>query len=217
MPSAFGSALLLLAPLSALEAQPARLGLEVFLGAPANLKTPLEIRQAGHPTLDFQASYRSEPFRGPVFWAVRLTREAASRDWSLELVHDKLFLDNPPADVQNFEITHGFNFITLQRSWPAWSEFRVRLGLGGALAHPENIVRGQPLSEHKGIFGSGYRLTGPAAIVALGRRFPVWRRLSLALETRASVTPVSVPVAGGEARLTHVAFYLMGGAAFFPR
>jgi hypothetical protein len=197
-------------------AEPIRLGLEFFVGAAANLGTPLEIRQQGQPRLRVDASWRSDAFEPPIVWAVRLSRGAPAACWALELVHHKLYLDNPPADVRSFSISHGLNLVTLQRAWSRpWCD--VRLGAGAAIAHPENEVRGLRFDERRGMLGQGYYLAGPALTAGAGRPLRLGRCWALVVELRGSVAPVSVPIEAGSARLTNVAFHLLIGAGGFTR
>jgi hypothetical protein len=143
-----------------------------------------------------------------------VTRERSGRGWSLEILHHKLYVTNPPEELQYFSISHGLNFVTLQRSWPL-SSFQVRAGFGIVLAHPESSVRGRVLDENDGLLGKGYYFAGPVGSIAVARRIPLWGVASAVLEARGSVAPVSVPVADGDARTTATAFHLLLGAAGF--
>jgi hypothetical protein len=44
-------------------------------------------------------------------------------DWAIEYLHHKLYLSNPPAEVQSFAISHGYNLFAVNRG------FRLRSGL----------------------------------------------------------------------------------------
>ena len=179
---------------------------EAFLGASASFDTNLELTQAGQPVLEFTGQYESRSFEFPLYYALRLGGYAGVWGIELQLVHHKVHLSNPPSDVQQFEISHGFNLLTangLIRSWPV----DVRLGLGVVVAHPESIVRNQIGSQDGGIFGNGYHLTGPAFVAGVGRAFPLASRLVLIPEVFVSAARVRVPIAAGEASLVDVAFH----------
>ena len=100
---------------------------------------------------------------------MRLGADLGRARWELELVHHKLYLQNPPPEVQAFQITHGFNFITLNRRWPVYG-FGLRAGAGIVLAHPQTTIRGRAFPENGGAFGLGWYVSGPAAQVGLERR-----------------------------------------------
>lgn len=202
--------LLLLGVPAAARAQPETYGVELFSGAPLHLNAPLEIRQEAELDLDFTGVYRTEPFTPPIYWALRVSWRAGGEAWSLELMHHKVYLDDPPPEVQSFGVSHGFNFITVQRAWPHRLA-ELRAGAGIVLGHPESTVRGRRYDESQGLFSAGYHVAGPAALVAAGRRWSPRPWLTLALEARLSVAPARVPIAGGDARFTNVALHVMGG------
>ncbi len=83
----------------------------------------------------------------------------------------------------------------------------LRFGAGLVVAHPESIVRNALWSEDGGVFGSGYHLTGPAFLVGVGRPFAASARLSVVPELFVTTARTRVPIAGGEASLTHAAFH----------
>jgi hypothetical protein len=188
----------------------ARLGVEFHTGAPYHFATPLRIRQEGHADLRFTARYRADAMRMPIYWALRVSRHAEGGAWSLELMHDKVYVDNPPADVQVFSVSHGLNFVTVQRAWARGPD-DLRAGAGLIVAHPENTVRGRALDERRGLFRAGYHLAGPAVLVAAGRRAELRPWLTLGAEARASVAPVQVPVEGGHARFTNLGVHVLVG------
>jgi hypothetical protein len=202
--------LLLAAPVAAGAEASHTNGLELLAGAPLNLSAPMAIRQEGARPLQLSGAYRADAWRAPIYWALRATRRTAAGAWSLELMHHKVYLDDPPPEVGSFSVSHGFNFITLQRAW-LHSIAELRAGAGVILAHPESAVRGRRYDEHQGILGAGYHLAGPAALVAVARRHAPRPGLSVSIEARASVAPAHVPIEGGEARFTNVALHLIVG------
>ena len=99
-------------------AQPQRsIRFEVLSGPVYNFTSPLIIRQTGYPTLRIKARYRSEPFQLPPYYDFRLTLwKNDSSAWGLKFTHHKLILDNlSPPDINNFEITHGYNICSVTR------------------------------------------------------------------------------------------------------
>jgi len=149
-------------------------------------------------TITVNGEWESRPFEPPVYWAVR----AEAGPWGLELLHDKLYLRNPPPEVRSFGISHGLNFLTAQRSWGRAS-FDVRAGAGVVVAHPESEVRGRRESR--------YVLTGPVIGAGLGKRVGLGERARVDLEGRVTAARVRVPIADGEARTTNLALHLLVG------
>ncbi len=187
-----------------------RWGFSASLGAAWNLPTPLAIRQAGQPDLRFGARYEGEPFRQPWYYLLRVERRQGDEAWALAFVHHKLHLANPPAEVQEFSVTHGYNLLIAERSWRRGGA-RASLGAGLVITHPENEVRGRKLAEPAGLFGGAYHLGGPVLSAALTREVPLGGRWVLPLEGRATGAWARVPVAGGHASVPNLALHGLAG------
>jgi hypothetical protein len=187
--------------LAAVPARSAEWRLEAFLGAPWNASLPLVIRQEGEPGLRIRPKWASRAFRFPLYYAVGVERER----WILSLVHHKLHLLDPPPEVEEFAISHGYNFVLIGRRWIGRAS--PRLAAGVVVAHPENRIRGRP-------GGEGYRLAGPAA--EAGIRGTLGRgRWRLVGEIAASAAWARIPVDGGEADVPNLALHLRFGPALW--
>ena len=134
-------------------------GVEVLSGSVYNFPTTLAVRQSGHDRISFTARYDTRPLENPLYYIIRLGRQTGQRVWELELIHQKLFLTNPPSEIQEFSITHGYNLLFVNRVWEL-AGFLFRLGPGIVIAHPENTVRERKLTETRGLFKRGYYLSG---------------------------------------------------------
>ncbi len=198
--------LLVAAPLSA------QWTFQVSVGEVANLETSLEIRQEGSPPIELDADYESQSFTSPLYYSLRAGRSG----WELELIHQKLFLENRPPEVQRFDISHGFNLVTVNRAWER-RRFLWRLGAGVVVAHPENEVRGRKLDPGDTNLSGGYHLAGPVIQAGIEKRFEVGRRWLLGIEAKASAARAEVPVAGGEAEVPNAALHLLAGFGFRSR
>ena len=183
---------------------------EFLLGGAWNASTEVEISQSGHPDLVFDADFATEPFTQPRYWALRFNHHRTGRLWSLELLHHKLIMRDPPPEVADFSITHGTNIISLQHAWlrPRW-RFLVLAGV--VVAHPENTVRGLKLPEEGGLFGVGYQVTGPALGAGVGAHLELNGWLDLNAEARLMVAWLRVDVVDGRASFTNLAAHLLLG------
>lgn len=198
---------------------PARLAAEdgwvfqVSVGAVENLETSLEIRQEGFASIELDADYESRPFEGPLYYSLRGGWWRGRGGWELELIHQKLFLQDPPPEVQYFAVSHGYNLVTVNRAWEGrglvW-----RLGAGAVIAHPENEVRGWVLDPEDTNLPGGYHLAGPVIQAAAEKRFSVGESWFLGLEGKVSGALAEVPVAGGEAEVPNVAFHALLGIGY---
>jgi len=187
--------------------------IEIGSGLPLNLRSDLRIQQGGEPDLEFGANFRSRPLDMPLYYDIRLVRWRGGAGWGLDFLHHKLILTNPPAQVESFEVTHGFNLLTLHRLWKR-SDLHWLVGIGWAVAHPENRVRGRELTDDGGWLGSGYHLTGPVICAGVGRHFPLGSGFQLTLACRLIYARVDLPVAGGDASLSHISGHVLLGMAY---
>jgi hypothetical protein len=186
---------------------------EASIGAVANLETSLEVRQDGFETLRLDAEYETRPFESPLYYALRIGRWRERRSWEIELIHQKIHLQDPPPEIESFAISHGYNLLTLNRAW-APREWIFRLGAGAVLAHPESTVRGRRVPEDGGLLDSGYHLTGPVVQAGVGRRLLPGERWRLGVEGKVTAARAEVPVAGGEAGVPNVALHLLLGVGY---
>jgi len=192
-------------------AQAGSFSFDIFLGAPVNFDSQLKITQAGHEDLEIDAQWSSEPFKVPTYWDLRaIYWTSPTRGWAVDLCHNKLFLDDPPPEVQYFSVSHGLNLLTCQRLWVVAGNL-VLVAAGVVVSHPENSVRNRQLVETGGQYGGGYYLAGPVLGAGVGRRFMLWRGLYGALEGRFTWCHATVPVADGEASFASATLHLMFG------
>jgi hypothetical protein len=194
-------------------AEDASWGAQLFVGVPLNFRTPLVIRQRGEPDLRVRARWATRPFERPLYYGVGVFRRAGGREWSAELVHHKLYLRNPPPEVQDFSVSHGYNLVLLGHGVEVSPGVWARAAAGVVVAHPESTVRGRTLPQTGGPFGRGYHLDGPALSLGLEGRVPVGDRLRVAVGGRLTGGYAVVPVEGGSARVPNVALHATAGVA----
>ena len=135
---------------------------EFFLGSAWNLPLPLTLICASAPAR-FRARYSTRPFTGSPYYAGLVGYSDDGRGVELELIHHKLFLENPAPPVERLEITHGYNLPMVNGVEPA-GRWQFRIGVGLVVAHAEGRIAGHDID-------SGYRLAGAALQFALGRRY----------------------------------------------
>jgi len=189
---------------------------EVFLGTQFNARTPLTIDQKGEEKIEVDcAEYDPDAFTGldSPYYAWRIGLWDNDRAWELELIHQKIILENKPDEVQHFEISHGYNLITINRAWE-YRYFIFRVGAGIVLTHPQTTVRNKSKGHHEE-FPDGFYISGPTAQVALGKRFPLWRGLFGVLETKLTASyATGVPIADGDAEVPNAAFHALFGLGY---
>jgi hypothetical protein len=181
--------------------------LEAFTGTAHNFTSPLTVRQAGFPDSRMDARYDTRPFTGSPYDSARVGRWRGSSGWELQVLHHKLYLANPSAEVSALEISHGYNMLTLSRAC-AWRGFTVRGGAGLVVTFPETTVRGRRRPT------LGYDLSGFTVAAGVGRRWPQAARLALSGEVRLTLTWATIPVFEGDADVPNRALHFLIGLGY---
>ncbi len=146
------------------------LTLEVMGGTALNLPTPLTVRQSGQPDLQLSANYDTKPF-GPYtpYYSWRISLWDKEQAWEISQVHHRIFLTNPPPEIQVFAIHFGYNYFFLGHAWKRGGLI-YHLGIGPVITNPENTVRGQKLhTAGTGLFDAGYDFSGFGAEASLSK------------------------------------------------
>ncbi|NIM89857.1 MAG: hypothetical protein GTO17_02800 [Candidatus Aminicenantes bacterium] len=188
--------------------------LEAFLGTALNFPIPLTIAQNGHPDITLTARYKEHAFEGFPYYALRVSRWSKNRAWELDFVHHKIYLDNPPPEVQNFSISDGFNLLIVNRAWKT-KKFIWRVGAGVLITHPESTVREKVFNESKGIFSQGFYVSGPTIQGAVEKRIFLTKGLFIAFEGKLTASYAWVSIVEGQADVPNVAFHVLVGLGYW--
>lgn len=126
------------------------------------------------------------------------------------MLHHKLYLRNAPAEIQPFEISHGYNLACVNRVLRARGAL-WRAGAGIVVAHPEVTLRGRALPDRRGLFSGAYRVAGPVAQVAVEKRVTLTRVLFVAVEGKMTAAYARIPVPDGRATVPNLAAHGLVG------
>lgn len=191
--------------------QPSRLNAQWYAeasgGGVYNLPMPLTIYQDGTPAIRMTARFKTEPFTLPVYWDVRLGKIVGKRIYETELIHHKLYLKNTTAEVQKFNVSHGFNMLILNYGIER-DKYRYKAGLGLVIAHPESKIRGLVFGNSTDDWDMGYYLTGPVVSASAERKIDMSKHVYLLFGAKTTVALAKVPINGGNARFVNVAGHL---------
>lgn len=189
---------------------------ELMTGTALNLPTPLTVHQTGYPDINVSANYDTEPF-GPYtpYYAWRASLWNGDEAWEFEQVHHRLFLTNPPPEIQYFAIHFGYNFLLVGHSWRN-PVFTLHLDTGPIITNPANTVRGQVLhTGGTGWFDQGYDFSGWGAQVSLSRDFYFSHNFYFVVELGFIYGWAwDVPVSNGYADVPNAAFHGHIGPGF---
>jgi len=189
---------------------------ELFLGTAWSLPLPLVIRLPGQ-RLAPRARYATRPFADAPYYAYRVGGGRRGHAVEAELVHHKLYLTDPQPPVERFEVTHGYNLMLGNVAIPT-AGWRVRLGVGLVVAHPEGRIAGRTPGQRGGRartwLGGGYHLAGVTTQLALGRRYPLGAgstALTVAPEAKLTAALARVPLEEGSLLVPNVAVHALAG------
>ncbi|MGE0352649.1 MAG: hypothetical protein AB7I33_05225 [Gemmatimonadales bacterium] len=192
----------------------AQFTLEMFLGNSYSIPTRLTIDQAGFDPISFTAHYSTRPLQDTWYYAFRMGFWGQNRKgWVVDFVHHKLYLDNPPPEVQDFRVTYGFNLVTLGRAWRL-GNFVLSASAGPVVTHESSRVRGRPYTATGGAIGYGYRIAGGTVVGGAQYRIHLVEGVFASLDTRVSASYANIRVAGGDAHVPNAALHLHGGIGY---
>ena len=183
---------------------------ELHGGEVFNLPMPLIIRQQGYPDIKLTARYHTEAFTPPIYWDWRFSRWQNGKSWEFEAIHHKLYMDNTTSEVQKFNISHGFNIITVNRGFDK-KTFQYRAGAGIVLTHPESNIRGKEFGESADESDLGYYISGPALNLAISKPFRLGSRFYINAEAKTTLAYAHIQVAQGHADVYSFAFHILLG------
>ncbi len=185
--------------------------LEAFGGSAYSLPSPLSIHQHGQERIYLMARYQTKPLAGSPYYAWRVAKWRDEQAWEFELVHHKLYLTNNPPEVQHFEVSHGYNLITINRACVR-GNLVWRYGVGVVASHPETTIRGQELPWGDGL--NGFYISGPTVQLAIGRKFPLRGGLFAVVEGKWTASYATIPVRDGNAYVPNMALHWLIGLGY---
>ncbi len=185
----------------------------ISLGDAYCFKMPLVIEQEGYEEIKLTAHYKTESFKLPVYYSWKIETARDQKGWELELTHLKIILSNNPSEVQEFRVSHGYNYLTVNRIWDL--DFLIfRIGIGTIVAHPESTVRNMSFDTHQGFLNRGYHFSGLGMQIAAEKRITIYKGFFLSLEVKAAAAWAKVGIAGGNAIVPQAGFHGLFGIGY---
>jgi hypothetical protein len=185
---------------------------EVFAGTAWSLPLPLRVEQPGQTPIHFKARYSTRPWRSSPYYAYRL----GYQHWSAELVHHKLYLENPPPEIEHFEVSHGYNLVMISRTLaPGDSPAIFRIGLGLVIGHPEGRIRGKAINPVRSLLGGGYHISGLCLQAAAGPQLGIAEHWFFRPEFKITAAWAQMPlVGGGVTKVPNIALHTLFGFGY---
>jgi hypothetical protein len=186
---------------------------ELFAGTAWSLPLPLRVEVPGG-SATFVARWSTRPFADAPYYAYRLSvGRADGHAAQAEMLHHKLYLENPRPPVERFEVTHGYNLPTANVAAPAGG-WQVRAGAGIVIAHPEGRVAGRVIGGIRTLLGGGYQIAGLTTQLAAGRRYALGRgrvAVTAAPEAKLTASWARVRIPDGSVVVPNAALHVLGG------
>jgi hypothetical protein len=201
-------------------AQEEGMSFEYQIGGAYNIPTFLKIRQEGYPTINVSsARFSTRPFDGAVYYMVRVGLWKDNSAWEFEFIHHKLYLENKPEEVQQFDLTHGFNLMYINRTLKPikiTEKLKVitRIGAGMILTHPENIVRGMEFKDEGGLNRKnlkGYFFSGGTAQLAYQFRYDLHKMVFIGGEIKFTGSYAKINIRNGDATMPNLTVHGLFG------
>lgn len=186
------------------------ISLEGALGTALNAPTPLEVNQNGFEQIKLTANYSTRPFQSSPYYQVQggYWYQRGRKAIVFGFLHHKIYLDNPPPEIQRFEITYGYNTLYLGHAWLS-GKWQISAGGGPLIANPITVVRGQADDRRSGFFDLGWYIAGGTVYGALQRRFPVGDKVYFGLEGKVTGSMAWITIADGNARVPNLALHIL--------
>ena len=182
------------------------LSIEIGTGSAYNFSTTLQIQQTNEPDIRIDADYATRPWEDAPYYEWRVSYRKKQTAWELEFVHHKLYLENDSSEIQQFEVSHGYNLLFVNHMWK-FQNFDIRAGGGVVISHTESVIRNLALE-------SGSDLSGIAGQIGVGKRLYLSQKFFLNLEAKLTFSNANVSVANGEASVPNIAIHGLIGIGY---
>ena len=180
---------------------------QLFGGTSWSIPSTLKVDQSGLERLSHDAHWETRPFDDAPYYGARVSLWSGRTGWELQLLHHKIYLTNETPEIESFEVSHGWNLVTVQRVWNT-RILEWRVGAGAVVAHTEGRIRGRDVDTGE------YQLSGAGALVGAGKTFAIARHFFATAEGQVTFSWGRIPIQTGHARTTNAAFHALVGLGF---
>lgn len=193
-----------------------KISLGISTGGAYNFPSKLVIHQEGLPDISMKAKFDTEAFVLPWYWDINGSVQRNEWIYGMHFNHHKLVLTNPTSDIQNFEISHGFNMVN-GFIGKRFKDFYSSLGIGVSFSHPEGVVRGRWIANQKGIplLSGFYDLSGPNFEASIGKKWAFSKCFEAYAECRTTFSTGNIKTHDGSIDLTTGSIHLNVGLIYF--
>lgn len=185
---------------------------EVMGGTAVHAPITMTVTQEGYDPFAIKPEWGTHPFEEAPYYSWRIGRWTGDKGWELELIHDKMILENPDGSViSHFQVSHGYNYVLINHARRV-EGLTYRLGAGFILSHPESNVRGKSFGDYD--FLQGFYISGPGVQASAQYTVLSAGPFSLNAEIKATAAWARVLVADGYADVPALAVHGLVGVGY---
>ncbi len=190
-----------------------------FSGTAGSARTPLTLYRNDAPEYTQDAHWVTRAFGDSPYWLGRLERWDADGGWGIEIIHHKMYLNNPSGDIIDFSISDGLNTFLIDRAFRMdWGV--LRLGAGWTVSHPDvSLVGRDRYWRNSGLSNWGFHPSGPTVQVSAERWFFEFANYFVTFETKLTAAYITTPISntpGEYARTSNLALHVDVGLGSKP-
>jgi hypothetical protein len=171
---------------------------QISSGTAHSFTSTLTIEQP-QQTTKISADYDTHPWRPAPYYSVRIGKWNEKTAWEIELIHHKIYLNNPHLPVNSFRVTNGYSMLLLNHAWN-YRGFILHAGGGGLVAYPVTTIDNITTS-------GGYRLAGVAGQGSIERRFFLGKGFFLSAEAKFTMANAWLTLENAKATVPNVAVH----------
>ncbi len=186
--------------------------LEVYFGSAYNLNMPFEINRDNGYSKSFTGEFDTKAFEEAPYYGVRIGTWEGGKAWEVELIHHKVHLTNTPDEMFFFNVSHGYNLLTINRAIDK-GDYILRYGAGLVLSHPEVSWKDMEHVSHDGNF-MHFQISGPTVGISAAKRFYVTETMYANVEGKFTASYAKVDFDGGDATVPNVAIHFTVGFGY---
>ena len=199
----------------------ASLSFDLSIGNAYSFDQNISIEMKHEHNINFKASPKTNGFKNPLYYSLRVKKRINDFDIELELIHHKIYIskDKLPASIQKFEVSDGYNLVLINYRKKINHLIGYRTGIGAVVAHPDimingktNFVRGGgaiPKFWSDGYYWSGYSIQGS---IFIERKFT--KKLHYNVELKGTHSRAKIPVEGGILNLPNTSIHILLGISY---
>ena len=187
-------------------------------GLSNSMNSTLSIKRDNSPHIVHNAKWKAKSFSDSWYYTVKLEKWLGDKARGIEWVHHKIYLANPPAGLDEFSISDGYNMLFYNFARKTKRNRISRLGLGLVFGHPDVTFTGAERFYMKGGAGGSY-LAGVAAQVSLEKWLYETDHFIFSVEGKLTASYARVPVSENRSEFAEapvVAWHLTFGLGSKP-